>query len=133
MIENEDYWNLDSIIGSGGEIEIYGYRFVAEDPSGSTPEVTIVVFELANATCSVGLIVDNDFKETDMVLGCICQQVPDKQIALKAKVSDEVKKIQREGGELQRIEYVGLSLEKFYENSGAKFYLLDLRGQSAEG
>ena len=130
MIETEDYWNLDSIIGSGNRVESYGYRFVGEDPSGSSAPATVVVFELANATFSVGLIVSESFAETDMELGFICQQVPDKQIPLKATVSDEVKKIQREGDELQRIEYIGLSLEKFYENSGAKFYLLDMRGQS---
>lgn len=129
MIENEDYWNLDSIIGSGGGVESYGYRFIAEDPSGSAAPSTVVVFELANATFSVGLIVSNSFNETDMELGFICQQVPDKQIPVKTSVSEEVKKIQKEGDELQRIEYVGLSLEKFYENSGAKFYLLDMRGQ----
>ncbi|WP_462137159.1 hypothetical protein [Candidatus Mycalebacterium sp.] len=128
MIENEDYWNLDSIVSSGKEVASYGYKFVAEDPSGSTPPVTIAVVELANATFSVGFIIKDDFAENELTLGCICQQVPDKQIPIKTAISDEVKKVQYEGNELQRIEYVGVSLEKFYENRGAKFYLLDLRG-----
>lgn len=128
MIENEDYWNLDSIVSSGKKVESYGYNFVAEDPSGSTPPVIIAVIELANATFSVGFIVKDGFAEKNLTLCCVCQQVPDKQIPLKATISDEVKKVQYEGNELHRIEYVGLSLEKFYENSGAKFYLLDLRG-----
>ncbi len=130
MIENEDYWNLNSIMGSVNDIQVYGYKFVAENPSGSTPPVIIIVIELANATFSVGFIVSADFKETALTLGFICQQVPDKQIEVKATISDEVKKARYEGNELQRIEYVGMSLEKFYENSGAKFYLLDLRGQT---
>ncbi len=129
MIENEDYWNLDSIVSSGDSVQVYGYRFAGEDPSGSTPPVTIVVVELANATFSVGLIVSDDFKETDLTLGFICQQKPDTQIPVSAQISDEVKKAQYEGNELQRIEYVGMSLEKFYENKGAKFYLLDLRSR----
>ncbi|QMU56025.1 MAG: hypothetical protein GKS04_02365 [Candidatus Mycalebacterium zealandia] len=128
MIENEDYWNLNSIVSSGKEVDSYGYRFVAGDPSGSAPPVTIVVIELANATFSVGFIVKDDFTEKELILGYICQQAPDKQIPIKTTISDEVKKVQYEGNELQRIEYVGLSLEKFYENRGAKFYLLDLRG-----
>lgn len=129
MIENEDYWNLDSILSSGGSVSCYGYRFVAEDPSGSTPPVAILVVELRNATFSVGFVAPQDFKETDLTLAFICQQLPDKQIPVSVKISDEVKKTRYEGTELHRIEYVGLSLEKFYENKGAKFYLLDLRSR----
>lgn len=132
MIENEDYWNLDSIVSSGGTVEVYGYRFVSEDPSGSTPPVEIVVVELANATFCVGFIVPRGFNENSLTLGFICQQVPGTRIPVKVKMSDEVKKAQYEGNELHRIEYVGMSLEKFYEQNGAKFYLLDLRGQSGE-
>ncbi len=129
MIENEDYWNLDSMVTSGNAVEVYGYRFVGEDPSGSTPPIMIAVIELINATFSIGLIVKRNFKNNELMLGCICQQVPDKQIPVSAKLSDEIKKIKYEGDELQRIEYLGLTLEKFYENKGIKFYLLDMRGQ----
>jgi len=127
MIENEDYWNLDSIVSSGKTIEFYGYKFVAETPSGSTPPITIAVIELTNATFSIGLAVGEKFKESKLLLYCICQQVPDKQIPISVKLSAEVKKIRYDGDELQRIEYLGLTLEKFYEHKGIKFYLLDFR------
>ena len=65
---------------------------------------------------------DKEFK-----LGFICQEKPDQDIPLECKLSDEVKTAQYPGTDIDRIEYIGFTLEKFYEQKEVKFYLHDLR------
>ena len=62
-----------------------------------------------------------------MDMGFICQEKPNSDIPLSFQLSNEVKKLNYTGDDIQKIEYAGLSLEKFYENKGVKFSLMDLR------
>lgn len=129
-IDSEDYWALNSMHENNQAIDYYGYRFEIQDSSEApdpTP-ISVLVFELINAKIVVGFAIPNDLKiDGEFKIGFICQERPDKEIPLSCKLSDEVKRTKYPGDDLHRLEYIGFSLEKFYDEKGVKFYLNDLR------
>ncbi len=127
-LDSEDYWYLDGLSNKNESINVYGYKMHISESEDDANVVRIKVIEMQSANMSIGFVVPNNFKiEGNFEIGFICQERPDKDIPFTCKLSDEVKKINYPGDEIQKIEYVGFSLEKFYENKGAKFYLHDLR------
>ncbi len=111
-------------------LDYYAYRFRVDDNS-ETPDTTpvnLLVVEPINVKMAVGLVLPPNYNiDKEFKLGFICQEKPDKDIPLECKLSDEEKKAQYPGTEIDRIEYIGFTLEKFYEQKDAKFYLHDLR------
>ncbi len=129
-LDSEDYWHLHNMQEGNQAIDYYAYRFNVDDSSEApdpTP-VNLIVIEMVNANMAVGFVLSPNFKiEKELEIGFICQEKPDKGIPLACKLSDEVKNTKYAGTDIHRIEYIGFTLEKFYENKGAKFYLHDLR------
>ena len=129
-LDSEDYWILNNMHDNDQTIDDYAYRFNVEDSSEApdpTP-VNVIVVELINAKLAIGFAMPPNFKvEKEFRIGFICQERPDKDIPLEIKLSDEVKNTKYAGTDIHRLEYIGFSLEKFYEDKGAKFYLHDLR------
>ena len=130
-LDSEDYWYLNNMHENNQTIDYYAYSFNVEDSSEApdpTP-VNLVVVELINAKLAIGFALPPNFKfeDSEFKLGFICQDRPDKDIPLECKLSDEVKETKYAGTDIHRLEYIGFSLEKFYEEKGAKFYLHDLR------
>jgi len=92
-----------------------------------------MVIELQSVKLAVGYIVSLSMDLSGQIdIGFICQERPDKDIPFSCKLSGEVKNLTYTGDDLQKIEYAGLALEKFYQNKGAKFSLLDLRTKSEQ-
>jgi hypothetical protein len=87
------------------------------------------VVELLNAYIAVGLVLPNNISlDGEFQLNFISQDNPSRDIPLVCKLSDEVKRTVYKGDDIEKLEYVGFSLEKFYESKGVTFYLYDLRG-----
>lgn len=127
-LDSEDYWHLDGLSKNEESINSYGYMMSVSESDDDTNIVNIMVVEMQTANLAVGFIIPENFKiDGDLTIGFICQERPDKDIPFHCKLSYEVKKINYPGDEIQKIEYAGFSLEKFYESKGAKFYLHDLR------
>jgi len=130
-VDPEDYANLNSIMESNVPVNYYGYTFKVEggsETSGGSSIVTLKVVELQNANIAVGFALpDNVSIDGEFQLGFISQDSLDKQIPLLCKISDEVKCTQYMGDDIEKLEYIGFSLEQFYGNKGATFYLYDLR------
>ena len=126
-LDSEDYWYINSLSEQNKELNYYGYvmKVGGED---DTSRVRIMVLELQSAKLVVGFVVPLEMDlGGPMDMGLICQERPDSDIPLSFKLSDEVKELNYTGDDIQKIEYAGLSLEKFYENKGVKFSFMDLR------
>ena len=132
-LEAEDYWNLSAMNDRDQTVDYYGYTFVVEDEEeGGGSSVRVVVVELINTNFSVGFALpDNLDLGKEFEIGFISADRPEDAIPLVCKLSDDVKKTKYGGDELQKLEYLGFTLEKFYEQRGAKFYLHDLRPPSS--
>ena len=132
FIDSEDYWNLDSMREKNIRVNFYGYTFEVEglgETAGGSNVVKVRVVELLNAYIAVGLALPNNvLLDGEFQLGFICQDNPSRDIPLVCKLSEEVKRTMYKGDDLEKLEYVGFSLEKFYESKGVTFYLYDLRG-----
>lgn len=132
FIDPEDYWNLDSMKEQNIRVNSYGYTFEVEglgEAAGGSSVVRVRVIELLNAYVAVGLALPNNISlDGEFQLSFICQDNPSRDIPLVCKLSEEVKRTVYKGDDLERLEYVGFSLEKFYESKGVTFYLYDLRG-----
>lgn len=126
-LDSEDYWYMNSLSEQNKEVNYYGYVMEVGDEE-DTSRIKIMVVELQNVKLVVGFVVPLSMDLGGaMDMGFICQEQPDKDIPLSFKLSQEVKKLNYTGDDIQKIEYAGLSLEKFYQNKGIKFSLLDLR------
>lgn len=126
-LDSEDYWYINSLSEQNKELNYYGYVMKVGDED-DTSRIRIMVLELQSAKLVVGFVVPLDMDLSGpMDMGLICQERPDSDIPLSFKLSDEVKELNYTGDDIQKIEYAGLSLEKFYENKGVKFSLMDLR------
>ncbi|MDE0292273.1 MAG: hypothetical protein OXK19_07200 [Candidatus Dadabacteria bacterium] len=131
-LDSEDYWYMNSLSEQNKEINYYGYLMEVGDEEDSS-RVKIMVIELHSAKLAVGYIVSLSMDLSGQIdIGFICQERPDKDIPFSCKLSGEVKNLTYTGDDLQKIEYAGLSLEKFYQNNGIKFYLLDIRPKSEQ-
>jgi len=132
FIDSEDYWNLDSMREKNIRVNFYGYTFEVEglgETAGGSNVVKVRVVELLNAYIAVGLALSNNvLLDGEFQLGFICQDNPSRDIPLVCKLSEEVKRTMYKGDDLEKLEYIGFSLEKFYESKGVTFYLYDLRG-----
>ena len=126
-LDSEDYWYMNSLSEQNKELNYYGYVMDVGDED-DTSRVKIMVLELQSAKLVVGFVVSLDMDMSgQMDMGFICQEKPNSDIPLSFQLSNEVKKLNYTGDDIQKIEYAGLSLEKFYENKGVKFSLMDLR------
>jgi hypothetical protein len=132
FIDSEDYWNLDAMRENNIRVNFYGYTFEVEglgETAGGSSVIKVRVVELLNAYIAVGLALpDNISIDGEFQLNFICQDNPSRDIPLVCKLSDEVKRTMYKGDDLEKLEYIGFSLEKFYESKGVTFYLYDLRG-----
>ncbi len=135
-VDSEDYWNLNAMNKDNQKVDYYGYTFEVEGGTegiGSSI-VRLVVVELISAKIAVGFILPNHINlGPEFQLRFICHDSPTDDIAVDCKLSDEVKNAKYMGDDNEKIEYIGFTLEKFYENNSAKFYLHDLRPQDAKG
>ncbi|NIP38427.1 MAG: hypothetical protein GWM89_05095 [Candidatus Dadabacteria bacterium] len=135
-VESEDYWNISKLDQEGQQLDYYAYRFEVSGGSESqgVSKVSVIVVELISAKLAVGYVLPNHIEiESDFKIGFICQDRPTEDISFVCKLSQEVKKANYNGDDLEKLEYIGFSLEKFYENQGAKYYMQDLRGAPATG
>jgi len=118
-------------------INFYGYMFEIEgagEASAGGSVVKLMVVELINANIAVGFALPKGFSfEGEFQLNFASQELPSKDIPIVCRLSQEVKRTSYMGDDNQRLEYVGFSLEKFYEGKGATFYLFDLRGARQPG
>ena len=131
-LDSEDYWYMNSLSEQNKEINYYGYVMEVGDEEDSS-KAKIMVVELHSAKLTVGFIVPLSMDLSGQIdIGFICQERPEKDIPFSCKLSGEVKNLSYTGDDLQKIEYAGLALEKFYQNNGIKFSLLDLRSISEQ-
>jgi len=131
-LDSEDYWYMNSLSEQNKEINYYGYVMEVGDEEDSS-KAKIMVIELQSVKLAVGYIVSLSMDLSGQIdIGFICQERPDKDIPFSCRLSGEVKNLTYTGDDLQKIEYAGLALEKFYQNKGAKFSLLDLRPKSEQ-
>ena len=131
-LDAEDYWYMNSLSEQNKEVNYYGYLMEVGDEEDSS-RVRLMVLELQSAKIVVGFIVPLSMDLSGQIeMGFICQERPDKDVPLSCKLSGEVKKLTYTGDDLQKLEYGGLALEKFYQNQGVKFYFLDLRPPSEQ-
>lgn len=137
LVTSEDYWYLDSLVEKNIPINFYGYMFEVEgagEGSGGGGVVRLMVVELINANIAVGFALPKGFSvDGDFQLKFQSQELPSKEIPVVCRLSQEVKRTSYVGDENQRLEFIGFSLEKFYESKGATFYLYDLRGARQPG
>jgi hypothetical protein len=134
-VESEDYWNVNNISKEKQDLNYFAYTFVVTGgtESESASSVSIIVVELINAKIAVGYIMPKHIEiEGEFRIGFICQDKPTDDINFVCKLSKEVKKASYNGDDLEKLEYIGFSLEKFYEDKGAKYYMQDLRGAPAQ-
>jgi hypothetical protein len=134
-VESEDYWNVNNINKANQDLNYFAYTFVVT--GGTEPEsassVSIIVVELINAKVAVGYIMPKHIEiEGEFRIGFICQDKPADDINFVCKLSKEVKKANYNGDDLEKLEYIGFSLERFYEDKGVKYYMQDLRGAPAQ-
>jgi len=130
-VDSEDYWYLHSMNEKNQKLDYYGYMFEVEGGTEGigTSTVRFFIFEFISAKMAVGFVIPNNLKleDRDFTLRFICHDSPSKDIPIECKLSDEVKKASYMGDDQEKIEYIGFTLEKFYEGNSAKFYLHDLR------
>ena len=131
-VNPEDYWYLNALGEKNVPVNYYGYMFEVEgggETSGGGSVVKLMVVELINANLSVGFALPPGFSvDGEFQLNFVCNDRLSDDIPVVCKLSEEVKRASYMGDDNERLEYVGFSLEKFYENKGATFYLFDLRG-----
>lgn len=135
-VDSEDYWYLHSMHEKNQALDYYGYTFVVEGGTEGigTSTVRLLIFELISAKMTVGFIVPDNLKleDRDFTLRFISHDSPSQDIPIKCKLSDEVKRTTYMGDAQEKIEYIGFTLEKFYEGNHVKFYLHDLRPPSEQ-
>ncbi len=133
MVDSEDYWNLNSYNEADKIVNYYGYTFNVEgSPDGKGKDIVrLIVIEFADSKMAVGFVTPNNLElDKELRIKFIANDSPTKDVQVDCKLSDEVKKAAYNGDELEKIEYIGYTLEKFYDNNNVKFYLHDLRPQT---
>jgi hypothetical protein len=130
-VDSEDYWFLHSLNEKNQSLEYYGYRFEVEGGTEGigTSSVRLLIVEFISAKMAIGFVTPKDFKleKPDVTLRFISDDQPTKDVPVQCKISEEVKRASYMGNDQEKIEYIGFTLEKFYEGHNAKFYLHDLR------
>ena len=133
-INQEDHANLSSLVESNVPVNYYGYTFNVEggsEASGGSTVVSLKVVELVNAYICVGLVLSDSVSiEGELELRFISQEGPQSGIPIICRISNEVKRATYMGDDLEKLEYIGFTLEQFYQSKGATFYLYDLRNSA---
>lgn len=136
-VDSEDYWYLHSLNEKNQSLEYYGYRFEVEGGTEGigTSSVRLLIVEFISAKMAIGFVIPKDFKleKPDVTLRFISHEQPTNDVPVPCRISDEVKRASYMGDDQEKIEYIGLTLEKFYESHNAKFYLHDLRPPTEQG
>ncbi|MBI2486828.1 MAG: hypothetical protein HYW01_07695 [Deltaproteobacteria bacterium] len=132
FITSEDYLYLNSMGEKNIPVNFYAYTFEVDsvgEAEGGSSRVKVIVVELINANMALGFAVRNDMSiDGEFQLNFTSQDNPTNDIPIVCKLSKEVKRTSYTGDDIAKLEYLGLSLEKFYEGKGATFYFYDLRG-----
>ena len=132
LVTSEDYLYLNSMGEQNIPVNFYGYTFEVTSvgqTEGGSGMVKVIVVELINANMALGFAVRNNMSiDGEFQLNFTSQDNPTKDIPIVCKLSQEVKRTSYTGDDTAKLEYLGLSLEKFYEGKGATFYFYDLRG-----
>ncbi len=130
-VDTEDYLYLQSMNEKNQTLNYYAYTFEVEGGTEGigTSVIRLLVVEFISAKMAVGFVLPKNFamESRDLTLRFVSPENPSKDIPIECKVSDEIKKASYMGDDQEKIEYIGFTLEKFYENNNAKFYLHDLR------
>ena len=135
FVESEDYWNINNINTNNLNLDYYAYTFevVGGSESEGASSVKVIVVELINANIAIGYILPPHIKlEGEFKVGFICQDKPTDDISFICKLSNEVKRATYNGDDLEKLEYIGFSLEKFYDSKSVRYYMQDLRGAPSE-
>ena len=135
-VDSEDYWYLHSMNEKNQSLDYYGYTFEVEGGTEGigASSVKLIIVEFISAKMAVGFVLPKNFKleDKDLRLRFISHESPSEDIPVECKLSDEVKRASYMGDDQEKIEYIGFTLEKFYEGNNAKFYLHDLRPPSEQ-
>ncbi|HVY55980.1 MAG TPA: hypothetical protein VHC46_09515 [Thermodesulfobacteriota bacterium] len=130
-VDSEDYWYLHSLNEKNQSLDYYGYRFEVEGGTEGigTSSIRLLIVEFISAKMAIGFVIPKNFKleDPDLTLRFISHEQPTNDVPVHCKISDEVKRASYMGDDQEKIEYIGFTLEKFYESHNAKFYLHDLR------
>ena len=136
-VDSEDYWYLHSLNEKDQKLDYYGYRFEVEGGTEGigTSSIRLLIVEFISAKMALGFVTPKDFKleKPDLTLRFISHEEPTKDVPVQCKISEEVKRASYMGDDQEKIEYIGFTLERFYESHNAKFYLHDLRQQDEQG
>ncbi len=131
VLTSEDFSYLNSMKEQNIPVNYYGYVFEVEGGAETegAGKVRLMVVELANARMAFGFAIPKKMSvDGEFELRFISYENPTNEIPLVCKLSQEVKRTSYMGDENAKLEYIGFSLERFYEGKGATFYLYDLRG-----
>ena len=135
LIDNEDYNRVESTL-EGDQLPSASYTITVEDgpeEEATGTSVQLHVIELQSISLAVGFTLPNEKKIEDE-LAIVFTTPPDaqrtmpKDLVVKLNFSDTQKTAKHGGDELEKLEFKGYSLEKFYEGKQATFYLFDYRG-----
>ncbi|MGQ0794167.1 MAG: hypothetical protein ACT4NX_08830 [Deltaproteobacteria bacterium] len=131
-VEPEDYWTLDSTGKSNVPVNYYGYTFEVKggggETSGGFSSARVSVIEFSNLRMAMGLALPEGIKlDGEFELRFICHERMEGDIPVVCKLSKEVKSASYKGDDEEKLEFIGFTLERFYEGKNARFYFYDLR------
>ncbi len=134
LVVNEDYDRLKSTIKEN-KLPHFTYTLtVTGAPEGGTSTtLKLYVVELVSSNLSLGFTLPADKPiEKELEIIFTTQPTADVKMPEDLKIicefSDEKKNTEYAGENLEKLEYIGYSLEKFYETKKATFYLFDYEG-----
>ena len=134
LVVNEDYDRLKSTMKEN-KLPHFTYTLtVTGAPEGGTSTtLKLYVVELVSSNLSIGFTLPPD-KPIDKELEIIFTTQPTADVKMPEDLklicdfSEEKKDTEYAGKNLEKLEYIGYSLEKFYETKKATFYLFDYEG-----
>ena len=134
LVVNEDYDMLKSSMKEN-KLPHFSYSLIVTGaPEGSSSTtLTLYVLEFVSSNLSIGFTLPSDKpieKELEVVFTTqptADVKMPD-DLKLICEFSDEKKETTYDGENLEKLEYIGYSLEKFYGTKKATFYLFDYKG-----
>ena len=131
---NEDYDRLRlSIVENKLPHFTYTLTVSGAPEGGTSSTLKLYIIELVSSNLSIGFTLPPD-KEIDKDLEIVFTTQPTadvkmpEDLKLICEFSDEKKETEYAGENLEKLEYIGYSLEKFYETKKASFYLFDYEG-----
>ena len=134
LVVNEDYDRLRlSIVENKLPHFTYTLTVSGAPEGGTSSTLKLYIIELVSSNLSIGFTLPPD-KEIDKDLEIVFTTQPTadvkmpEDLKLICEFSDEKKDTQYAGENLEKLEYIGYSLEKFYETKKASFYLFDYEG-----